>query len=80
MNAKYILYVIHENGEGYKVVGIKESADIFDFISRKHDKVLGKRGIVDISGDIHHMDNFIVVDNDYEPNFEEKAEWETKNV
>ena len=57
---RYKVYLIHENMEGDKIVGIEDHADIFDHISKKHDKVLEYRGSIQILGDIDTLNDFTV--------------------
>jgi hypothetical protein len=80
MKTKYKLTLIYENGEGYKIIGIKEGIDIYSYISKKRDRILElDRGTIEISGDIHHMDDYIEVDVDYTLNWEEAEKWEKDN-
>jgi hypothetical protein len=76
MKTKYTLMLIYENGEGYKIVGIKEGCDPYDYISKKHDQILEpNRGTIEISGDIHHMSNYIEVDVEYYLDFDEEEKY-----
>ena len=68
MTIKYKLYLYYENGEGYRIIGIREdrNLDIFNFISKKYDKLLDSdRGFIEIS---YHEDlrDYIMVNDDYE--------------
>jgi hypothetical protein len=81
MKTKYKLVLYFDNGDGqYKIIGVKEGKDMYDHISRKHDKVLDPdRGTIEVSGDIHHMRDVIEVDYDYELTWEERQEWEPED-
>ena len=70
MKIKYNIYLIHENMENDKIVGLREGSVIFDHISKKHDKVLHDNlGSIEISGDIDFMQNFIILDEDYDERY-----------
>lgn len=76
MKITYNLHLYYDNGEGYKIIGIREGKDIYDFISKKHDKLLDSdRGSIEIS---HHEDlkDYIMVDDDYELFWTEKQIYE----
>ena len=76
MKTEYKLMLIYDNGEGYRIVGIKEGVDPKDHIS-KHDTILDPdRGTIEVSGDIHQMDEYIEVDTDYSLTYDEQQEFE----
>jgi len=80
MEVKYNIMLIRENLEGYKIVGVKEGRDIYDFISKKYDRVLDPdRGSIVISGDIYNISHYLVLDSEYDLNFDEKKKWSTEN-
>ena len=63
---KYKLYLIHENMEDDKVVGVKEGEDVRSFIS-KHDTILNDNlGSIEISGDVEYLRDFLELDWDYQ--------------
>ena len=65
MKIKYKLYLIFENMEDAKIIGIKEGKDLYDWISKKHDKILDENlGEIEISGPIHFLKDYIVLDED----------------
>ncbi len=69
--------LIYENGEGYKIIGIKEGKDVFDWVSKKHDKILDPTyGAIEVSGDIHKMEDYIEVDVEYCLDYDEKEKYE----
>ena len=69
MKVKYNLYLIHENMENDKLIGIKEGKVIYDYIS-KWDKILHDNlGSIEISGKISFLQDFIVLDDDYDENY-----------
>ncbi len=77
MKTKYALMLIYENGEGYKIIGIKEGKDVFDHVSMKHDRVLDSNyGTIEVSGDILRMRDYIEVDVEYYLDYDEKEKYE----
>jgi len=73
---KYRLILIYENGEEYKIVGIKEGLLPIDYIS-KHDKILNLwYGTIEISGDLDKIKDYIEVDTDYSLTWDEQQEFE----
>ena len=69
--------LIYENGEGYKIVGVKEGCDIFDYFRKKHDKLLeDDRGTLEISGDIHQMEDHIILNEDYSLTYDEDMKYD----
>ncbi len=62
---KYILHKFYENGECEKIIGIREGLDLYDFISRKWDKVIeGNIGFIEITGHVGFLKDYIMVDDD----------------
>ena len=76
---KYNLFLIFENmpldGYNYKVVGIREGKDFFDYYSRKYDRLLKKHGSIEILGNAHLLGDYIILDSDYSLTDEEKEEF-----
>ncbi len=70
---KYILHKYYDNGEGYKIIGIKEGLDLYDFISKKYDRLIeGCVGTIEIKGSTEFLRDWIIVDEDYEKTWEEQ--------
>lgn len=73
---KYNIMLIYENGEGYKIVGIRDGKDPYDFISKKHDSILDEhRGSIEIKGNPDLLTDYIVLEEEYYLNFDEKEKY-----
>jgi len=73
---KYNLHLFYENGEGYKIIGIKEGLDVMDYISKKYDRLLdSNRGSIEVS-DHDDLRPYIMVNDYYDLTWEEKQTWE----